>query len=191
VLQALNEDGKKVGKLIMFNGKKVPLTLFRFIFQLDHETCWPVDTSKLLENGETSREMRTKSKRASAPASRGNGPQQPIQPEDICVQGATKVFVEQIAAVRGSSFDANALYEPIKQPGRYGMQPILARACLEVRPGFAQCNCSSMSTAAEKGDLYTLLIRVTCAHCSRAAAQSLACCAVAKATTSPSCVVPT
>lgn len=108
--------------MITVNGKKAPLTLCRMIFQLeDDDAAWPVDARELLVSGGTSTERRKNGKKASAAARKGEASPQVVQPEDVTIPGATKVFVEQIAAVRSSAFDVKAIQEPIKQPGRYGV----------------------------------------------------------------------
>lgn len=143
-LQALNDDGKKVtGRTVTVRGKKVPLTLCRMVLQFaSPDSTWPVEPSELFTSpkqsaagnnnnsnssgaGSSKRGKAKKRKAAAQNNSAAESQAQNITLDDVIVEGAVKVFVEEISAVRGSAFDLKAIQDPIKNAGRYGTTSLL------------------------------------------------------------------
>ena len=69
--------------------------------------------------------MKVEQKKKDAKAEAGNA-SRPASPEELTIPGATKVLVEEVAAVKSSCFEFKALKEPIKASGRYGMHLLSA-----------------------------------------------------------------
>jgi hypothetical protein len=133
-MQALNDDGKKVAsKTVTFRGKKVPLTVCRMVLQLDGPgVAWPVEPSALFQGpleaavecgaACSKRGKGKKGKVAAGNSSAAQNQAPSVTPDDVHVEGAVKVFVEEVSAVRVSVFDLKAIQDPIKNAGRYGTQ---------------------------------------------------------------------
>eukprot|EP00892_Ulva_mutabilis_P012666 jgi/Ulvmu1/9772/UM056_0012.1 len=129
-LEAVNSDGKKVSKQVMLRGKKQPLTVVRIVFQLEAETTWPLDLADVVRDVPADTKARgKKAKAAAAAAQASGGSARPTSPEELTIPGATKVLVEEAAAVRSSCFEFKSVKDPIKGSGRYGilylLQPVI------------------------------------------------------------------
>lgn len=127
-MQAVNGDGKRVPKQVMVRGKKQPLTVVRIVFLLEGDTPWPPDVAELVSETQPASKGRGKKGKAAAAAAQASGSSsaRPASPEELSLPGATKVLVEEVAAVRSSCFEFKALKDPIKNSGRYGPHQLAA-----------------------------------------------------------------
>jgi hypothetical protein len=142
-LQAANTAGKRVNKAATIGGKRQLLTLCRMIFKLAPDAAWPVPADQLL--ADVPRDAST-SGSAAAPKGKGTGKkgkkgkagaaaaaaaatasalaepgaEAETAGGEVGVAGAAKVFSEEVAAVKGSTFEMEAVREPLAQSGRYG-----------------------------------------------------------------------
>lgn len=127
----------------MLRGKKQPLTAVRIVFHLDTETAWPLDLTELITETRPATKGRGKKAKAAADAAAAaaqasGGCARPTSPEELTVPGATKVLVEEAAAVRSSCFEFKSFKDPIKASGRYGAHPYV-RSDLSAMPVIASC----------------------------------------------------
>lgn len=140
-VQAVNGEGKRVPKYAMVRGKKQSLTVVRIVFHLEGDTPWPPDLAGLVTKSQPpSKGSSKKGKAASASAQTpGASAAGPASPEELAVPGATKVLVEEVAAVRSSCFEFKALKHPIKASGRYGLHQLAPDDTIDCATGTAVC----------------------------------------------------
>lgn len=105
----------------MIRGKKQPLTVVRMVFHLEQGTPWPLDLAELVRETPAASKGRGKKAKAAAASAQASGSSaRPTSPEELTLPRATKVLVEEAAAVRSSCFEFKSFKDPIKASGRYG-----------------------------------------------------------------------